>query len=460
MSGRFVETPGPPLPFLVSSADATLGSVVRLTRFLRNPKTIVAEVALLALLFVVSTIVPAAGDEGSSASVVEGAAGLGEGLVGVLGLNHLFTSPLFLVLVALAMASLVVVLGNQVARAWRLSRGSSGPAGPSGAPYRREVVFRGEKPAGDFPTGVRIRGAAGVWGSPLFHLGILLIAVAGILRTLFGADAVVDLLVGETLRPEGPYARQWPGLLAGPFAFPIPVRLEELHVTRYPSGETRWVEGTLRLGEGPGSAIVPIAVNGPVTKDFHTLYLRTTGGAAALVDVRHGSGSERHAILLRETGRGGEGTVRLGDGTLLRAASGAGGIGRIPERVDLRALRQGALAGVAQLGRNEALTLPDGTRLAVAEILPWAQFSARRDVATPVVYMGFFFACVGGLLMMAVVRVESGAAAETVDGGVKLTVWMKPQRFAPLFTQAFEDFWNERVAAFEAARKDDSVGRE
>jgi len=61
--------------------------------------------------------------------------------------------------------------------------------------------------------------------------------------------------------------------------------------------------------------------------------------------------------------------------------------------------------------------------------------------------------------MMAVVRVESGTATETVRGGVKLTVWMRPQRFVPLFAQAFDDLWNDRVAALRAARKEPSNGR-
>ena len=433
----------------------------RMVRFLRNPRLIVGEVGLLVALFFVSTIVPSVGEEGAVPGRPEGGAATPFARISdALGLDHLFTSPVFLFLVVLAMASLTVVLKDQLAKAWRLRGGASRAAGPSGAPYRREEFFPGEIAAEAFPTGVRIRGAAGVWGSPLFHLGILLIVLAGILRALFGADAVVDLLAGETLLPRSdPYGKQWPGLLARPFAFPVPVRLEELHVTRYPSGETRWAEGTLRLGEGPASSVVPIAVNGPVTRAYHTLYLRTTGGAAVLVDVQHGSGGERHAILLRETGRGAEGTARLGDGTLLRATSNGGGIGWIPERIDVRALRSGALAGVAQLGRAEALTLPDGTRVVVAEIVPWAQFSGRRDVATPVVYIGFLFVCMGGLLMMAVVRVESGTATETVRGGVKLTVWMRPQRFVPLFAQAFDDLWNDRVAALRAARKEPSNGR-
>lgn len=433
----------------------------RLIRFLRNPRLIVGEVGLLTALFLVSALVPSVGEDGAVPGPPEAGAATPLARVSdALGLDHLFTSPVFLILVVLAMASLTVVLKDQLERAWRLRGGASRAAGPSGAPYRREELFPGELPAGFSPTEVRIRGALGAWGSPLFHLGVLLIVVAGILRALFGADAVVDLLAGETLLPRSePYGRQWPGLLARPFAFPVAVRLEGLHVTRYPSGETRWAEGTLRLGEGPGSSIVPIAVNGPVTRAFHTLYLRTTGGAAVLVDVQRGSGGERHAILLRETGNRAEGTARLGDGTLLRATANGGGIGRIPERVDLRALRSGALAGVAQLGRNEALTLNDGTRVGVAEIVPWAQFSGRRDVAAPVVYIGFLFVSLGGLLMMSVVRVESGTAAERVGGGVKLTVWMRPQRFVPLFAQDFEDLWNDRVAALEAARKETFSGR-
>lgn len=451
------------LPILLPIPDprGTLSQMQSLTRFLRNPRIIVGELGLLTVVFVLSTIVPSAGEEGAASGRLEaGSAPLFARVSSALGLDHLFTSPVFLTLVVLALLSLAVVLKEQLTRAWRLWTGASRVAGASGAPYRREEVFPGEFPAGAFPREVRIRGAAGVWGSPLFHLGILLIVAAGILRALFGADAVVDLMAGETLLPRSDqFGRQWPGLLARPFAFPVVVRLEELHVTRYPSGEARWVEGTLRLGEGAGSEAVPIAINGPVSRELHTLYLRAIGGAAALVEVRRASGKEQHAILLRESGRGSEGAALLEDGTLLRATSSGGGIGRIPERIDFRAVRDGALAAVGQLARNEAMALPDGTLVAVAEIVPWAQFSARRDVAAPVVYIGFLFVCAGGLLMMAVVRVESGSTLERVPEGVKLTVWLRPQRFAPLFAPAFEELWKARSARFEAAAKEIAPAR-
>lgn len=424
-----------------------------MARFLRNPKIIVGEIGLLTAAFVVSTIVPSAGSDRASVGTRADANALAVRLAGRLGLDHVFISPIFVILVALVMASLVVALKDQIGRAWRLWSRSPQEAGPSGAPYRHEEVFRGPVPPGFLGAEVRIRGAAGVWGSPLFHLGILLIVVAGIVTTLFGADAVVDLMAGETLLGGSQYGKQWPGLLARPFAFPVAVRLEELHVNRYRSGGTRWVEGTLRLGEGSGSDTVPIAINGPIRRGFHTLYLRAIGGAAALVEVQRGPDREKHAILLKETGHGAEGRVILEGGAILRASSNVGGIGSIPDRIDFRLLRDGALAGTVQLVPSEAATLADGTNVTLSGIVPWAQLSAKRDFATPIVYAGFLLACVGGLLTLALVRVESGAMAEAAPEGVKLTVWMRPQRFAPLFAPAFERFWKNRSAVLEAALK-------
>jgi len=154
VSGRVVETREPRLPFLFPSADATLGSVARLTRFLRNPKTIVAEVALLALLFVVSTIVPSVGEDGTAAPFAR--------VSDALCFDHLFTSPLFLVVVALAMASLTVVLKDQLARAWRLRGGASRAAGPSGP----RTGARSSFPARSPPEPLRRKSGSGEpWAS-------------------------------------------------------------------------------------------------------------------------------------------------------------------------------------------------------------------------------------------------------------------------------------------------------
>ena len=425
----------------------------RVTRFLKRPATVVVELVLLTATLVLSTIIPSADGESGAAGAWAAADSLPARVGRQLGLDHLFTSPLFLALVTLALASLMIVLRDQTSRAWRLWRRAPGTAGGVGAPFRREATIAGVAWPGLPSTETRTRGSAGVWGSPLFHLGILLVVVAGLLRMLFGAEAVVDLMVGETLLPRADqYGRQWPGVLARPVALPVPVRLEELHVTRYASGEMKWFEGTVRLGLGPGSEVRAIAVNGPLRLGSQTLYLRSVGGAAALVEVlREGRVLGRHAILLRGSAGRAFGQAALGDGTILRAATRAGALGRLPDRVDLRAMRWGALVAVESVGLREAMTLPGGHRVVLSAVVPWAQLSARRDVASPLVYLGFSCACLGGLLMVAVVRVDSGVRLEQADGGVRLTVWMRPYRFAPLFAPSFEALWHERRATLEAA---------
>ena len=410
-----------------------------LRRFLRSPRLIVAEIAGITLGGLVMAIVPQQGAERAAAA---------GGLVSVLALDRVARSPWFLSFLILSIASLAVVIVDQTKRAWHFSkrRPITGAAGP--APYRREAVFAGVIP--DVPgSEYRMRGSLGHWGSPLFHAGVLVVIVAGLLRLLFSADAAVDLLVGETLASGSVYDVQRPGLLGSPFAFPQRFRLDEIRVERYPSGETKAVEGVVSVGEGTRARRRAIAINDPTRIGIHTLYITARGGSAVLVEVANGAATERHAILLRESANGSEGSVMLADGTLLRVSSDRGGLGVAPGQVDVRAARGGALAGIALLAPRDSMALPGGVRVSVAAIVPWVQISGQRDLSTPVVYLGFLLACLGGLLMVMVIPVETVIVREKVAEGVRLTVAMRPRKFAPLFAPAFEDLWRRSCEGLE-----------
>jgi len=425
----------------------TLPLVWGVTRFLKRPVTIVSEVVALGGIFALSTVVPQGSGRTDALHPPEGAALFVASVSQLLGADHLFTSPWFLGLIALTLASLSVVAKDQVARAWRLGRRTPAIEALRGAPYRREAVFPGPCPGGASAAEIRVRGSLGVWGAPLFHVGLLLVVFAGLLRALFGAESVVDLMAGETLDPvSGRFSSEWPGLLARPFSLPEALTLEEIHVTRYPSGETKSVSGSIRLGEGERSTVHPVAINSPVRIGFHSVYIRSVGGIAALVEVHGRDRIERHAILLREAAAGSAGQMTLADGTVLRAASNESGIGRVSGRIDLRAVRGGALVGASFLAPGQGLNLPGGERIVLAGVVPWAQLSGQRDVSTPVVYLGFLFVCLGGLVMATVVRLESAVLCESAGDGVRLTVLMRPHRFAPLYAPAFEALWEKSAA--------------
>ena len=400
-------------------------------RLLRSPRLIVAEIAGITLGGLVMAIVP---QEGGARPGMSGA------LVSALALDRVARSPWFLGLLILALASLFVVLIDQTKRAWLLSKRRPILAAAAPAPYRREALFAtcpADLPASEY----RVRGSLGHWGSPLFHAGVLVVIVAGLLRLLFGADAVVDLLVGETLVSRSVYDVQRPGLLGSPFAFPQDFRLDDLRVERYPSGDMKSVEATVSVGEGSHAARRSMAINDPTRSGIHTLYITTRGGPAVLMEIANAGASERHAILLRDAAAGSEGSIWLAGRMQLRVSSDSAGLGSAPGRVEVRAARDGALLAIAQLTPGESVTFPSGLRISVAGFVPWVQISGQRDLSTPVVYFGFLLACLGGLLMVAVVPVETVVAREKVAGGMRLTVVMRPRKFAPLFAPAFEDLW-------------------
>lgn len=414
-------------------------SASSLRRLLRAPRLIVAEIAGITLGGLVMAIVP---QEGGTR------AGLSGGLVSALALDRVARSPWFVGFVVFSIASLCVVLVDQTKRAWLLSRRRPVPAAAAAAPYRREAILPAAAPAAP-SSEYRVRGSLGHWGSPLFHAGVLVVIVAGLLRLLFGADAAVDLIVGETLDSRSGYDLQRPGLLGSPFAFPRDFRLDDLRVERYPSGEMKSVEGVVSVGEGSRAARRVIAINSPTRVGVHTLYITSLGGSAVLLEITGASATERRAILLREAAGGSEGSIWLADRTQLRVSSDAGGLGRVPARVEVRAARDGALFAIAQLAPGESMTLRGGRRISVAGVVPWVRISGQRDLSTPVAYFGFLLACLGGVLMVAVIPVETVVTREKVAAGMRLTVVMRPRKFAPLLAPAFEHLWRRSCAGLD-----------
>lgn len=406
----------------------TLPPMRAATRFLRRPRTIVGEVAALTVVFALSTV----------------------------GWLTPFTSPWFLALVGTTLASLALVVKDQSLRSWRLWRRPVTLNSFRGAPYRREKAFCGATAFGAPVCEIRIRGTLGTFGSPLFHAGLLVVVFASLLRAAFGAEAVAELMAGETLDPvSGPYAFRRQGLLAHPFSFPQPVTLEEIRVSHYASGATKRAEGAMRLGRGPASEVRPIGINCPIRIGVHSFHVSAEGGIAALVEARNGEVVDRRAILLREGPSGSAAQAALSDGTLLRVSSNAGGLGRVPSKVELRAVRDGALLGAAVVGPRDEMAMPGAGRVRLAALVPWVKVTGQRDVSTPVVYLGFALAFAGAVLMLAVVRVESAVVREPDANGTKLTVVMRPYRFAPLFAPAFEDLWERSAASLRDPSRDE-----
>ena len=217
-------------------------------RLLRSPRVIVAELVALAVAGGLGAAMPQSG----SASAQELAAGrpgggLATALLNTFALDHVFRSPWFLALTLLAACSLSLVVLEQLKRLRRLWSQSLTESYFRNAPLRAEF----ERPAAKAgmagrPAQLQIwtRYRLGLLGSPVFHIGLLLVMLAAALRALFAVDAAVDVLEGETLALTAQaWPAQWPGLMARPFCLSAPVTLQSVEARRYDGGDLKEQRG-------------------------------------------------------------------------------------------------------------------------------------------------------------------------------------------------------------------------
>jgi hypothetical protein len=418
----------------------------RVKRFLRSPRLIVGEIAAIAFFGVLGAALPQSGV--ASAAELErfrGGGPLWTALVNFFALDHIFRSAGFAALTLLASASLVVVVLEQLrrARAQWLSR--LVPAHFQSAPFRVEF----ERPARLTPAegagGPRVElwteRRLGLLGSPLFHVGLLLVIVAGSWRALFGAEAGVDLLEGETLAPTAQaWAAHWPGALARPFRLEAPLTLNSVHATRYESGELRDLRVRVAVGQSKGVRETEIAVNRDSRAAGGRVFLTSDFGPAALLEWRPiDAAPVREAVLLRSQGGGkfeSASSGPNGERAYLRALVDAAG--DPPQSVEVRVVKDGVLLVVADVLAGQTVVLPGGTKLALRGTPFWARLRGSHDSALWLAYLGFALVMSGATLIFAVVKLDGCMVITPLGELERVCIALKPQRFAPLFQERFE----------------------
>ncbi len=407
----------------------------RVRRFLRSPWTITAELSGIVLAGLAGALLgqhPTASTRAIRASEHP----FGAAVVEALGLDRVFTSPWFLAVVALSACSLAVVVWEQ----WtRLSREWGPP--PEGvfrnAPYRIELT-RTSSGAGRRST-VTTRGRAGQLGSPLFHTGLLLVALAGVGRMLVGADAAGEVVERATV-PAGSegLGTQERGLLAAPVALPHAIRLVELRPSHYPSGDL--LRLSARIALDPSSPdTVEMAVNAPLDVGDVRLFLTQDFGPAFLLEFERPAGSVVEVAMLRP-GEGGdhEWNGILRDGIELRLRSPATPPGARPIPVlDVRVLAFGALLAAGRMQPGSTLEVPRLGRITLRDVRWWVKLVASRDPTTWPMYLGFGISILGVILLFGFVRTDELVTVEP-DGDVEhVVVALRPRRLAPIFAERF-----------------------
>jgi hypothetical protein len=429
------------------------------SRLLRSPRTIVVEVVAIIVAIGLSTLVPQRIPEPERwAEFARGQEALA-GLCGSMGLDAVVQTRWFLGLVLLAFASLLAVQSEQ----WpRFLRGWSArpPADTlEGAPLRREWT----RLAGSGPPGRRwTAGRMAALGSPVFHAGLLVVLLAGIIKMLAGSSAQVDLLEGETL-PAGSSAwgAQWPGRLGRQVGLDHPMKLVRIDADRYPSGALRALAADVTFWTAtgsPGEEAARLAVNAPFDVGSTRLHLAQSHGPAALLELDSGDGAgpKRLALLLRRTAAGGFEAYTVpepGREIFLRATGDEGSFRA--SSLDVRMLwKQGLVfTGIMEPGSSAALEGGGSVRL--VGLTAWARVNGGVDPSRPIVYVGMVLMALGAALMLMVVRVDAGVLVEPCGERERVVVAMRPRRFVPLYREEFERLVaSERASEASGVRED------
>ncbi|MEI7899945.1 MAG: cytochrome c biogenesis protein ResB [bacterium] len=342
-----------------------------------------AEIVVITLAGVAGVVFPQAGTSDGG----EALARLRESLPALAALGHalaldrVFRSVWFLSAVALAFASLLVVAVEEV---------------------RRLLRARSRQ----LPTA----------GGLLIHAGLLLVILAAVLKALFGAEAMVDVMEGETLPPtSAAWAVQKPGAWVSPLRVANPVTLESVDARRYTAGDLQSLAVRLRLSgeEATAPRMADVPVNKSAEASGVRLFVGSEYGPAALIEWKGPSEvTASTAVLLKhERGQRFAGKLAGPDGARAYLRAEVNSAGNRPGGFEVRVMKGSSLlfAGVVRIG--ETITLPSGSSLALHGAPFWVRLHANRDPALWLLYLGFACVFLGVTVRFTLIPVPQPASA-------------------------------------------------
>jgi hypothetical protein len=332
--------------------------------------------AVLAVLILLSALVPQQGI--AQHQILDWKKALGDGYVVIdkLGLDRIYTSPLF---VAVVLALSVSLVAGNVKRIGRL---------------RRVRNIR-----------TRLRLA----GSIVFHFALLLIVAGSALNHLYRYRVVFGLTEGQTVTslPGGQYRD-----LSGPlcrtgddfFVIGVAQIHEELAIGDV---ATEAAEISVAGGHDAGPERGLVRVNRPLRRNGLEFHLGARIGYSPELAVTDATGNKVFRSFVRVAQRQGvDGVVNSdfvvlpGDRTriALSVTDGPGPDQRARTRVSVE---QGGKQLYNGFPGTEGTGLPDGSEIAVPRLRRWCYIEAIRNPFMSVVFAGFWIALAGLVITLA-----------------------------------------------------------
>jgi hypothetical protein len=326
--------------------------------------------ALFAALIVISAVIPQQGI--AQDQVTDWHALLGDGYVVIekLRLDRIYSSPVFLALVALLLVNLIA--GN-VQRIRRLAQIRSG------------------------------RGRLRLLGSIVFHFALPLIMVGAVLNHMQKSRVIFGMTEGQEVSDvPGAYFRDFSGPWSGDATGRFSLRLETVD-TEWPVGATT-TEAAQIVVAGPGSPAPEaghIRVNHPLRSGNLEFHLGAQIGYSPELFVTDRDGEKLFRSFVRLARRRSEdGIVNLDyvflddEGTQIELRMLIGPKDGVPPQTHVSVQQNGnelysGIPGVA------GVVLPDGKHIAVPRLRRWCYVEAMDNPFMSLVFAGFWIALAG-----------------------------------------------------------------
>ncbi len=382
--------------------------------------------------------------------------------LGILGLDDVFASPLFLITMLLLAVNLTSCTLLRVRR--RMGRQVHIPSKVPDDAIAIEVAGDSESVAKGLRFGLPLwgvnrsqrdgllylrldQGHVGFIGSVILHVGLLLLLVGGAASGLMRFDGRMVLTEGETLldqRESYLGVPKEPRL--GAVYRPFTVRLDSLRF-EYEDGFVTQAFAQLTFADASGSAVKGAVVNGPARWQGKS-FLLVKGGHAVRMDITDADGTvlvPDSAIRLGEPVDGGySDELELPDGRRLELVTVADA--RAPETAlsEPLALRDPQVA-VSLKGSTAKVDVRPGQRAAlgdlrvgVSDVRLWNEFAVRADGGIPVTYTAFVVILLGTMIRLMFGKARVACFIRDSVDGVVVHVWASDpavtQRVAKIVT--------------------------
>ncbi|WP_298440166.1 cytochrome c biogenesis protein ResB [Geobacter sp.] len=369
-----------------------------------------------------------------------------------LGLTHIYTHPLFALILLLSVLSLSFSCREQIRLALLRTFGDAAGVEGDGVVTALDVAGVSALLAGEGYRPV-LRGAAnrmvrhpwGYWGNVLFHAGVLVVIVSSLWIALTQQRGSVDLGEGETFGP----GREWPtqelGLLARPFVLDRGVRLDRVEYEFLPSHGVKRVASELTFFDSAAPAASRgVAVNEPLDYEGLRIYQRLEFGHAFYITVTTPDGERSLVQLLLahpdkpDAASYADYPDRLGKNKMLRVKYFTDAEKRSLNHENpllvLRLDQSGTELGQLSLTPGKEGTI-GGYGFRLEKTGRWSSLTFVKLSGIPGIFAGFFIICLGGALHYFTPPRE--AMVHPLPGGGARIFW-KASRFPEFYREEFE----------------------